>query len=131
MSDFVPNPFGPFVVGHTVLIRYQVREQAAGADELGKDISASRWVYRLRAYATRDAAAVLVDEVISKSAAEDPEGTASYLDHDYYVGATPRDALIWSIVEVDTSNAVATSKSGYRERVLLRWKAAIEDAPVA
>ena len=130
-EDFIPNPFGPFVVGRCVTIRRRVLEAPTNQAEAGKDIAAARWVYRLRSYAKKGDAAVVSDDIIDKSPNQDADGKASGLDYDFFCGVTPRDSLFWEIVEVDTSIPHAGAKSGYQERILLRFRAAIEDAPVA
>lgn len=129
-DDFLPNPFGPFVVGRCVTIRRRVLEAPTNQAERGKDISDARWVYRLRAYAKKGDAATLDDQIITKSPNQDGDGKPSGLDYDYFCGVTPRDGVFWEIVELDTSVPKVGAKSGYQERILLRFKAAIEDAPV-
>jgi hypothetical protein len=37
--------------------------------------------------------------------------------------------MAWEIVEVDGNNADATTRTGYRERVLVRWFQPVIDAP--
>ena len=132
MSDFIDPPYGPFIVGHGATIRGQVLEQVDGGDEAGKDISASRWVVRLRSRA-QGSSTIIHNQVLDKSSTNSATG---YFDHyltAVILGATAYTAaLTWEEVLVDTSNSDASTPTTYHERLLRRWRQPLEAAaPVA
>jgi hypothetical protein len=122
----VEPPFGPAVVKRGLVIQYvaQTRSATTGLWS-AKDISGSRWTYRLRVWDDDADAAAFVDEAISKGTAS----SSGELDHYHANGATVYPACTWEIVEVDNSNADTTTTTQFRERVLVRWHQGIEDAP--
>ncbi len=122
----VPAPFR-FIVGRHTEISLGVKNW----DELQEkwadfDVAAARWKVYLRAYAARDAAALLVSEELTKSASR-----ANWIRHPYFPGSTAYSGLFWEVVLVDTDNAQAGTPTGKRERVLLSFVAGISDAPQA
>lgn len=125
-SADVDPPFGPAVVKRGLHIAGTVRSRAfATGVRSGKDISASRWTYRLRTWTSDDDASPIDDEVVTKGSAS----STGELDHYHACGTTVRDTLAWEIVEVDGSNADASTRTGQRERILVRWYQPIVDAP--
>lgn len=98
----------------------------AGVSWAGKDISGARWVYKIRGWDADTDTAYIYNETITKHASLSSTG---WLDHYLSLTATARDAITFEIVETDTSNADATTSSGYRERVLERWRQPVIDAP--
>ena len=122
----IEPPFGPAVVKRGLGIRAIVKTQSATSGLVSaKDISSSRWTYRLRTWTADDDTAVLSDSLIVKGT----DAASGELDYYHTCGATVRDTLRWEIVEVDNSNADANTLSGYRELILWPWYQPIIDAP--
>jgi hypothetical protein len=124
-ADLIPPPYGAAVCGRGLRIVRQIEERTSSAVFSAKDISAARWVYRIRAYTSDAATTFTYNEVITKGSAS----STGWLDHYLSLGDTAYDSLIWEVVEIDTSNADATTETGYREAVLERWKQPVVDAP--
>lgn len=122
----VAPPFGPAVVKRGLAITFTVQTRSATTGLwTAKDISGSRWTYRLRIWTADDDTSALVDEVVTKGSA----ASSGELDHYHANGTTVRATLKWEIVEVDNDNADANTTTGKRERVQVRWFQPIEDAP--
>jgi len=126
-ADIEGEPFGPAFVKRGLPIKWLIWTQSATTGAWSKkDISGARWTYNLRQWTSDDdAAPIAADEVVTK-------GTASAtgeLDHYHSNGATAYATLAWEIVEVDNDNADATTRTGQREVVKVRWFQPILDAP--
>ena len=119
MGSFVDPPFGDALVKRGLPIVFQVEEKLGSAVWGAKDISASRWSYRVRARTTETGLTFIVNEAVSKST---NNVTSGWLDHYLALGTTAYDTLFWEIVEVDSDNADASTPTTKRERLLLRWK---------
>lgn len=120
-------PYGPAFAGRGLLIVRQVLAKLNASAWAGKNISAARWTYRLRAWDEDDTSAHLVNEEIAKSTTDD---TTGWLDDYVACGSTVRDTLLWQIVEVDGDNTDAATPSGQRELVLESWRQPILAATV-
>ena len=127
-EDFVPPPFGKAELGRGLTIRMQVAAKSTSAGWAAKDISAARWKYFLRA---RSATAAYV--IGSASGVELTKhataATDGWLDHWQDLGAAATDVLTWEITEIDNDTSAANTPSLKVERVLVRWKQAIEALP--
>lgn len=122
----IPPPAGPAVVKRGLHLRFRVDELSFTTNRwVAKDISGSRWTYKLRVWASDDDSSALVDETVSKGSA----AASGELDHYHACGATVRDTLRWEIVELDNSNSDAATTSGQREVIRARWSQPIVDAP--
>ena len=122
----VEPPFGPAVVKRGLAIQYVVQTRSATTGLWSaKDISAARWTYKLRTWTSDDVTDPTDDETVTKGSAS----SSGELDHYHACGTTVRDTMAWEIVEVDGNNADATTRTGYRERVLVRWFQPVIDAP--
>jgi len=125
-SADVDPPEGIAVVKRGRHIRYIVHEQSATTGLWSaKDISGSRWTYRLRLWTSDDDSSALSDAAVTKGSAS----SSGELDHYHACGTTVRDTLAWEIVEVDNDNADANTTTGKREVVKVRWYEPIRDAP--
>lgn len=114
-----------FVVGRNTEVVVLVKNRNELAERWEDfDVSAARWNGYLRAYATRDAAALLISELLTKSASR-----TNCFRHPYFPGSTAYSGLFWEVVLVDTDNAQAGTPTGKRERVLFSFQAGIADAP--
>lgn len=119
-------PFGPAVVKRGLAIQYVVEQRDPLTQAWStKDISGSQWTYRVRTWASDDDDDPIIDAELTKGA----ESASGELDHYQACGATVRDTLTWELVEVDNDNADAATRTGKRERVIVRWKQPIIDAP--
>lgn len=119
-------PFdNPAVTRSGMTVRFPVYEKTSDAGwTLKTDAALARWKYALRAWLLdADATFVYEEDDLTKSA------TAGWIDHYLPLGATPRARLQWQIVEVDTDNDDADTRSTKHERVLLRWQQAVIDTP--
>lgn len=125
---YVDPPFGPAIAGRGLKVRLQIMERASGAAWTPKDLSAStRYAYRIRAWDASDLTAFVVNDVV----AEGDAAATGWLDDYVPLGEDAHDVLEWELVEVDTSNTDAATPTGDPEVVLMRWRQAIEAAPVA
>jgi len=123
----VQPPFGPAVVGRGLSIQGTVRTQSATTGAwTAKDISDARWIYRLRVWLEDDDTSAVSDEVVSKGSAS----SSGEIDHYHACGTTVRAAMTWELVEVDDDNADASTSTGKRERIVLRWQQPVIDAPI-
>lgn len=125
LIDVVP-PFGPAVVKRSLPIDYIVEERSPTTGAWApKDISSSRWSYKLRVWSSDDADDPLVGFDLTLS-----EGAATgQLRHDVPCGTTVRPVLAWEIVEIDNDTDDGSSRSGKVEVPKVRWHQPIIDAP--
>jgi hypothetical protein len=123
----VAPPYGPAVAKRGLHIGHQVKAETFSTGTFdAKDISGARWTYQLRLWESDDDSSLLDDETVSKGT----NSATGELDHYHSCGATVyADPIRWELVEVDNSNADASTNSGYRERVLQWWRQPIIDAP--
>lgn len=100
----------------------QLTERLSAGAWSPKDISADRYVHRIRAWDPADRDEPVRNEVVAKSAAQDENGWLDgYIPH----GAVTTSMLEWELVEVDTSGTDDDTPTGKRENVLARWRQAI------
>ena len=124
--DLVAPPYGPFVTRRGVRINGQVLERTDGGTEAGKNISNARYEVHLRSYASPDATALVHDFTLDKSATNAATG---YYDDYVSFGATAYSSgLWWEEILIDTNVIDANTVSGKDERILRRWRQAVEDA---
>lgn len=121
----VEPPYGIAWAGRGLRIVRQIEEKLTASGWAGKDISGSRWVYRVRAF---DEAAndMVVDEVVTKSATDSATG---WLNHYLALGLTTYPVLRWELVEVDTSNNDSSTPTGDPEVVLETWYQDVKAKP--
>lgn len=91
------------------------------------DLSASRYTVRLRAWASRDSSALLIDSgALTKTTTP-----TNWLEGQFTPGIVERAALFWECVLIDSNNAYASSPSGYLERRLFTFTAPVDPAPLS
>jgi hypothetical protein len=124
----VPPPFGDAIAGRGLRVILPIEEKLDDGDWTAKTF-ASRWTYRVRAYAEDGAlTSFVINDAVA--AASDQTARPGWLDDYIPCGATAYDMLLWELVEVDGNGTDTATSTDKPEVVLLSWRQPILSAAI-